>query len=116
MITPRKVAFEAKKKLNENLAFRTYLKCNADEEELDQQFQKLHRELFVDYDCSRCRNCCKMYAASIPEGDLQQDAEFLGLTKEQFVEQYLIKSEIESGYETKNIPCGSPAAGKVETK
>ena len=56
MITPRKVAFEAKKKLNENLAFRTYLKCNADDEELDQQFQKLHRELFVDYDCSRTRN------------------------------------------------------------
>ena len=61
MIVPRKVPFAARKKRDENMAFRTYLKWNADEEELDKQFQKLHRELFADYDCSRCRNCCKMY-------------------------------------------------------
>ena len=30
MITPRKVKFEAKKKENENIEFRTFLKCNAD--------------------------------------------------------------------------------------
>ena len=37
MITPRKVKFEAKKKENENIEFRTFLKCNADEKELDEQ-------------------------------------------------------------------------------
>ena len=61
MIAPRKVKFEAKKKGNENIEFRTFLKCNADEKELDEQFKKLHEELFAKYDCSRCRNCCKMY-------------------------------------------------------
>ena len=35
MIAPRKVKFEAKKKENENIEFRTFLKCNADEKELD---------------------------------------------------------------------------------
>ena len=105
MIVPRKVPFAARKKRDENMAFRTYLKWNADEEELDKQFQKLHRELFADYDCSRCRNCCKMYSASIPESDLRQDAEFLGLTKEQFIEKYLVKSEMGTGYVTKNVPC-----------
>ena len=40
MITPRKVKFEAKKKENENIEFRTFLKCNADEKELDEQFKK----------------------------------------------------------------------------
>ena len=88
MIAPRKVRFEAEKKLNENLAFRTYLKCNAEEARLDRQFQKLHKELFVGYDCSKCRNCCKMYAGSLPEEDLEQDAEYMGLTKEQFIEKY----------------------------
>lgn len=39
MITPRKVKFEAKKKGNENIEFRTFLKCNADEKELDEQFK-----------------------------------------------------------------------------
>ena len=33
MIAPRKVKFEAKKKENENIEFRTFLKCNADEKE-----------------------------------------------------------------------------------
>ena len=89
MITPRKVKFEAKKKENENIEFRTFLKCNADEKELDEQFKKLHEELFAKYDCSRCRNCCKMYCGSIPEEDLEKDAEYLGLTKEELINSYL---------------------------
>ena len=105
MIVPRKVKFEAKKKENENLEFRTFLKCHADETELDKQFKRLHDELFSNYDCSRCRNCCKMYYGSIPSEDLERDAEFLNLTKEQFVERYLIKNEVEDTYETKNKPC-----------
>lgn len=105
MIAPRKICFEAKRKLNENPAFRTYLKCNADDAKLDRQFQELHKELFEGYDCSRCGNCCKMYAGSLPEEDLERDAEYIGLTKEEFIEKYLIKSQTESGYETKNVPC-----------
>lgn len=59
MIPPRKVKFEAKKKENENLRFRTFLKCNADEEELDKQFADLHKELFANFDCNRCRKAAK---------------------------------------------------------
>ena len=102
MITPRKVKFEAKKKENENIEFRTFLKCNADEKELDEQFKKLHEELFAKYDCSRCRNCCKMYCGSIPEEDLEKDAEYLGLTKEELINSYLIKKESENTYVTKH--------------
>ena len=105
MLAPRKVKFEAKKKENENIEFRTFLKCNADENELDEQFKMLHEELFATYDCSRCRNCCKMYHGSIPTKDLQRDAEFLQLTTEQFIETYLIKNEVENTYETKHKPC-----------
>lgn len=43
MIAPRKVKFEAKKKEKENIEFRTFLKCNADEEELDKQFKELQK-------------------------------------------------------------------------
>lgn len=95
MIAPRKVKFEAKKKENENIEFRTFLKCNADEEELDKQFKELHEELFANYDCNRCRNCCKMYHGSIPNEDLERDAQFLNMTKEQFVDTFLVKNEIE---------------------
>ena len=41
MFPARKIHFEAKKKEKENLRFRSFLKCNADEEELDQQFLQM---------------------------------------------------------------------------
>lgn len=46
-----------------------------------------------------------MYRGSIPSEDLERDAEILDLTKEQFVERYLIKNEVEDTDETKNKPC-----------
>lgn len=46
-----------------------------------------------------------MYHGSIPSEDLEKDAKFLGLTKEQLVEKYLIKNEVKDTYETKNKPC-----------
>ena len=49
MIAPRKIKFEAKKKRDENYEFRIFLKGNADDKELDEQFHRLHRELFAGY-------------------------------------------------------------------
>lgn len=105
MIAPEHIKKEAKKKENENIKFRTFLKNHAEEEELDRQFLDLHNELFEDYDCSKCRNCCKMYHGSIPAGDLERDAEKLKLSKEQFIDFFLIKNEITGNYETKHKPC-----------
>lgn len=105
MIQPDKIKEEAKKKEYENLKFRSYLKGHANEEELDNQFLRLHKELFADYDCSKCRNCCKMYKGSIPEEDIKKDAEYLNITEEQFVGFFLEKAEFGIGYHTKHIPC-----------
>lgn len=105
MVSPDKVQSEAKKKENENFKFRTYLKGHADEEELDAQFLRLHKELFADYDCSKCRNCCKMYKGSIPEEDVEKDATYLGITTEQFIDFFLEKAQFDSGYQTKHKPC-----------
>ena len=105
MIQPDKVRAEAKKKEKENFKFRTFLKCNADEQELDRQFLRLHKELFTDYDCSKCRNCCKMYKGSIPKEDIDRDAKYLGITSEQFIDTYLEKGEYSMDYQTKHKPC-----------
>ena len=105
MIHPDKVKEEAKKKADENYKFRSYLKGHADEKELDRQFLRLHKELFADYDCSKCRNCCKMYKGSIPEEDVERDAEYLGISPEQFIDFFLEKQEYEMGYQTKHKPC-----------
>ena len=105
MLAPRKVKFEAQKRERENLEFRTFLKCNADEKELDEQFVKLHDELFAQYDCNRCRNCCKMYHGSIPEEEVEKDALYLGLAATDFAEQYLVRKDSEGNYQTKHKPC-----------
>lgn len=105
MIAPRKVNWEAKKKENENIRFRTFLKCHAEEDELDQQFLELHKELFSTYDCSRCRNCCKMFHGSIPAEDLEKDAAYMNLSREQFIEEFLEVNEITGDFETKHEPC-----------
>ena len=85
--------------------FRTFLKCNADEKELDEQFVKLHDELFAQYDCNRCRNCCKMYHGSIPEEDVEKDARYLGIAATDFAEQYLLGKDSEGNYKKKHKPC-----------
>lgn len=105
MISPDKVQAEARKKKNENFKFRSYLKNHADEDELDSQFLRLHKELFANYDCSKCRNCCKMYKGSIPSGDIDKDAECLGMTAQQFISVYLEKSEYGMDYQTRHEPC-----------
>ena len=72
MLHPDKVQEAAQLKEDEHFRFRTYLKGHANDEELDRQFLKLHEELFADYDCSKCRNCCKLYKGSIPVEDVEK--------------------------------------------
>lgn len=105
MIPPRKVKFEARKKLDENFAFRTFLKIHADEKELDEQFRELHEELFAKYDCSRCRNCCKMFRGCIPLEELQRDAAYLHMSEKEFMKKFLVENEQEGAYDTKHKPC-----------
>ena len=105
MLPERKIHFEAKKKEKENLRFRSFLKCNADEEELDQQFLQLHKELFENFDCGRCRNCCKEYCAELTTDEVKEVAEYLKMEEPQFVQTYLEKDETEGTYLTKNKPC-----------
>lgn len=105
MIAPRKLRLEAKKRENENIRFRLYLKENADEKELDRKFEELHNELFSSYDCNRCRNCCKMYHCLIPEADIDRNAEYLGIKRDEFVERFLNQNERTFEFETKHKPC-----------
>ena len=105
MLPPRKVGFEAKKKEKENLRFRIFLKCNADEDELDRQFSELHRELFAQYDCNRCRNCCKAYHAELLPDEMVKASNYLQIVQKQFVTNYLEWKDNEQKYLSKHKPC-----------
>jgi len=104
MIKPNEVASRAKKVEKQNFEFRSFLKFHADEDELDLQFLELHNELFKNYDCSKCANCCKKYDLEIDEDEVGEITQFLGLTKEEWMNKYsVIKNGFE--YEMKHRPC-----------
>ena len=105
LISPDEVKTKAKSKENENYAFRTYLKMHADPHKLDEQFRKLHEELFSGYDCSQCRNCCKMYCGMIPQEDIEKAAGQFSMSGKDFVERFLEYDLGEMSYKTKHCPC-----------
>ena len=105
LISPDEVKTKAKSKENENYAFRTYLKMHADPHKLDEQFRKLHEELFSGYDCSQCRNCCKMYCGMIPQEDIEKAAGQFSMSGKDFIERFLEYVPGEMSYRTKHCPC-----------
>lgn len=79
MIEVEELESLGKKKEKENYAFRTYLKCHADEKQLDKDFKEIHNKVFKNYDCSKCRNCCKKLGLSLSEVELVKICNFYQL-------------------------------------
>ncbi|MBR1709939.1 MAG: YkgJ family cysteine cluster protein [Clostridia bacterium] len=104
MISPNEVKARAQQKKNENYAFRTFLKVQADPEKLDRQFLKLHKELFRNYDCNACRNCCKQFRGTLSGEEAAQCAENLDMSPDEFKAKYLHLNK-EGMYDTNHVPC-----------
>lgn len=83
--------------------FRTFLKNRADIDELDSQFLALHNELFAEYDCSQCRNCCRKYQCVFEEHEIQPAAQLSGLSEAEFKAEYL--KETDGELMMKSMPC-----------
>lgn len=103
VIEPSKIKEEFEKVESENYKFRTYLKNRADIDELDEQFLELHNELFKNYDCSKCRNCCKEYSITFEETEIEQASKQLKIAKREFMDKYI--EETINGYDLKGKPC-----------
>ena len=99
MIGPNEVAARAEQKEDENYAFRTYLKNHANPEELDAQFLKLHNELFSNYDCNSCRNCCKEYQGNLSDEDIMKCAEKFNMPPDDFKAQYLHQNQLQKVFQ-----------------
>lgn len=105
LIQPYQVEQAAKRKAKENKRFRSFLKTHADPDVLDRQFLELHQQIFPRYDCSQCRNCCKLLHAEIPAWEIDRDAAHLNMTKEEFVTKYLEQDDF-GAWTEKHLPCG----------
>ena len=103
MIKPNEVKNKAILLEDENYQFRSFLKNRADEKKLDAQFLSLHNELFGNYDCTKCRNCCKEYAPTLPENEIVAVALHFNMQKEDFINQFM---EFKNGeHYVKGSPC-----------
>ena len=77
------------RKIDQNYKFRRYLKGHADELELDRQFKMLHEKYFKDFDCSKCRNCCKRLGVSMSEIELDKICKYYNLDKSNLINNVL---------------------------
>ena len=107
MLKPSEVKDEAQKLEDQNYQFRRFLKGRADADKLDAQFLSLHEELFADYDCNECANCCRSYGTIISSDEMKRIAAHLGLPESDFIAKYLIQAEPDEDlpYEFKDKPC-----------
>jgi len=104
MISPKEVAAAATRKERENIKFRTFLKNRADDDELDRQFLRLHNEIFPQYNCALCRNCCKLTNGCFTDDSIPAAAAHLGMSAETFKAAYLAAPNC-GEYPAKHTPC-----------
>lgn len=108
MIEPYKIKETADRFSDENYKFRIFLKNNANPNELDEHFHRLHNEIFhkYDYDCCKCNNCCNLYDIRLEQKDITAVCEYLGQDENDFIEKYLIPDKQETDcYIIKDKPC-----------
>lgn len=84
----RKIEKIAKKKDDENWAFRTYLKGNWGRD-IDPIVHRLYEEVSAQIDCTTCGNCCKGMSPVLSAKDIEVFSEGLGMPVSQFKPLYL---------------------------
>ena len=103
MIEPSKIKKMYQKVAGQNDKFRIFLKNNANSDELDTYFLRIHDELFSAYDCCKCNNCCRLYDIRVEKNEIAVISESLGLAENDFIEKYLIEND--GKYMMKDKPC-----------
>jgi len=103
VINPSKIKKVYQEVAEQNEKFRLFLKKNAIDYELDAHFLRLHNEIFAQYDCCKCTNCCKLYDILVDKNDIETISQYLGLSENDFIEKYLIVHD--EDYIMKDKPC-----------
>jgi len=70
---------------NENRRFRSYLRAHRHS---DRRLRRFAEEIEAEIDCTQCANCCRVTEVGITDRDIQKLAKFLGMTAQEFVDQY----------------------------
>ncbi len=72
--------------------------------ELDDTIHYIHEEVFDDFDCLSCANCCRTLGPRITDRDIEKIASALRIKPKDVVERYLRIDE-DGDYVFKTMPC-----------
>jgi hypothetical protein len=96
----------AKRKEDENWAFRPFLKESViPSEEIDRIVQKLYTEVSMKIDCTRCANCCREMYPVLDYEDVERLSISVGLSAAQVKKQYLVNYEEPGRFVFREKPC-----------
>lgn len=103
------IRLQAEKKEEENDRFRIFLKtkCRLEPEEIDERAFAATRHVWAGIDCTQCANCCREVRPTFSEEEVNRLARRLAMTRQQFVEAYLQRSEPgdDNPWTTRSTPC-----------
>jgi uncharacterized protein len=104
-----RIRVQAEKKEDENYEFRRFLKtkCNLEPEEIDRRVFASTRRVWAGIDCTKCANCCRQVKPTFSDEEVDRLAQRLGVSREQFIESYLERSEpdCDASWTTRTTPC-----------
>jgi len=72
--------------------------------DLDEQFAYAHEQVFSNFDCLSCANCCKTTSPMFFEKDIERLASYLKMKSSDFISQYLFL-DTDGIYALKSSPC-----------
>jgi Fe-S-cluster containining protein len=97
------LSVQAEKMKGQNKTFLQKLKKKPPPK-LDEVVQSLHDDIFSEYDCLSCANCCKSLGPRITDRDVERLAKYLKTKPSDFTEKYLRVDE-DNDYVFKSMPC-----------
>lgn len=71
---------------------------------LDRQFADAHEEVFANFDCLTCANCCKTAGPRLIQSDIDRMAKHLRLKAGDFMNQY-VRVDEDGDWVMKTLPC-----------
>ena len=71
---------------------------------LDQIFHFYHEEVFSDFSCLNCANCCKSLGPKFLAKDIDRISSYLRISPSEFMERYLRIDE-DQDYVLQQVPC-----------
>lgn len=96
----------AAEKENANWEFRSFLKgSDYSAEEIDAVVHRLNKEVSEKIDCRECANCCKQISPLLQSKDIGRLVSHLAISRDAFVDRYLVESDDEDGFYFKFRPC-----------